>query len=86
MESPIIIYSSINCGYCEMAKKLLDEKKINYQEINLYEETYKREEMLNKSNGKRTVPQIFYGNIHIGGYEDLKMLELSGKLEKMING
>jgi len=42
--------------------------------------------MLNKSNGKRTVPQIFYGNIHIGGYEDLKMLELSGKLEKMING
>ena len=86
MESLIIIYSSINCGYCEMAKKLLDEKKINYQEINLYEEPDKREEMLNKSNGKRTVPQIFYGNIHIGGYEDLKTLELSGKLEKMING
>ena len=86
MDNSILMYSSHNCGYCDLAKKLLNEKGIQFKEINIQVETGKRDEMLQKSNGRRTVPQIFYKDLHIGGYQELKKLDLSGKLDSILDG
>ena len=81
----IIIYSSNNCGYCELAKNLLDSLRYQYQEINIQEIPNKKDEMLRKSNGRRTVPQIFISDLHVGGYDELNRLHLKGKLTELIN-
>ena len=81
----IIIYSSNNCGYCELAKSLLDSLNYQYQEINIQEIPDKRDEMLRKSNGRRTVPQIFINDLHVGGYDELNRLHLNGELTELIN-
>ena len=81
----IIIYSSNNCGYCELAKSLLDSLNYQYQEINIQEMPDKRDEMLRKSNGRRTVPQIFISDVHVGGYDELNRLYLKGELTELIN-
>ena len=81
----IIIYSSNNCGYCELAKSLLESLNYQYQEINIQEMPDKRDEMLRKSNGRRTVPQIFISDVHVGGYDELNRLHLIGKLTELIN-
>tara|TARA_B100000941_G_scaffold54003_1_gene34893 strand:- start:250 stop:510 length:261 start_codon:yes stop_codon:yes gene_type:complete len=81
----IIIYSSNNCGYCELAKSLLDSLNYQYLEINIQEMPDKRDEMLRKSNGRRTVPQIFISDLHVGGYEELNRLHLKGELTELIN-
>ena len=81
----IIIYSSNNCGYCELAKNLLDSLSYQYQEINIQEIPNKKDEMLRKSNGRRTVPQIFISDLHVGGYDELNKLHLKGKLTELIN-
>ena len=81
----IIIYSSNNCGYCELAKSLLDSLNYQYQEINIQKMPDKRDEMLRKSNGRRTVPQIFINDLHVGGYDELNRLHLKGELTELIN-
>ena len=81
----IIIYSSNNCGYCELAKSLLESLNYQYQEINIQEMPDKRDEMLRKSNGRRTVPQIFISDVHVGGYDELNRLYLKGELTELIN-
>ena len=81
----IIIYSSNNCGYCELAKNLLDSLRYQYQEINIQEMPNKMDEMLRKSNGRRTVPQIFISDVHVGGYDELNRLHLKGELTELIN-
>ena len=86
MENVMIIYTSYNCGYCDLAKKLLNEKGTSFKEINIQVEIEKRDEMLQKSNGRRTVPQIFYKDLHIGGYQELKKLGLSGELDNILDG
>ena len=77
----VIIYTSSLCGFCYMAKSLLNKNKIPYDEINIDINHKKKEEMINKSNGRITVPQIFYKNWHIGGYDDLYKLENENGLE-----
>ena len=77
----VLIYSSSLCGYCYQAKTLLKRKNILFQEIDVDEDFNKRKEMIAKSNGRTSVPQIFFGNIHIGGCDDLFNLEKIGKLE-----
>jgi len=64
---------------------LLNKKKINYEEIDIGYDDKKREEMLKKSNGARTIPQIFIGEEHIGGYVELKALEKNGNLDSLLN-
>ena len=81
----IIIYSSNNCGYCELAKSLLDSLNYQYHEINIQKIPDKRDEMLRKSNGRRTVPQIFINDLHVGGYDELNRLHLKGELTELIN-
>ena len=80
----VTVYMGPMCGYCDAAKRLLKRNNIPYNEINVALEEEKREEMLNKSNGKRTIPQIFFNELHIGGYEELRALEKKGELDNLI--
>tara|TARA_B100000929_G_scaffold82058_1_gene63994 strand:+ start:708 stop:971 length:264 start_codon:yes stop_codon:yes gene_type:complete len=85
MQAKIIVYSSNNCGYCAKAKKLLDQKGLSYEEINIQVQPQFREDMILKSNGKRTVPQIFINDIHIGGFEELNKIAIEGNLENYLS-
>ena len=80
----VTVYMGPMCGYCDAAKRLLKRNNIPYNEINVALEEEKREEMLSKSNGKRTIPQIFFNELHIGGYEELRALEKKGELDNLI--
>ena len=81
----VLIYTGPLCNFCSAAKHLLNKKKINYEEIDIGYDDKKREEMLKKSNGSRTVPQIFIGEQHVGGNRELQTLEREGKLDNLVN-
>ena len=81
----VVIYTGPLCNFCSAAKHLLNKKKINYEEIDIGLDDKKREEMLKKSNGAKTVPQIFIGEKHVGGYVELKALEKDGNLDSLLN-
>ena len=80
----ITVYMGPMCSYCDAAKRLLNKKNIPYKEINIALEEGKMEEMLKKSNGMKTIPQIFIEDHHIGGYDELRALENKGELNKLI--
>ena len=80
----VVIYTGPMCSYCSAAKHLLNKKKINYEEIDIGYDDKKREEMLKKSNGAKTIPQIFIEEKHIGGYVELKALENKGELDSLL--
>ncbi|MBF0424867.1 MAG: glutaredoxin 3 [Magnetococcales bacterium] len=82
----VVIYSTTTCPYCVKAKKLLDKKQVAYQEINLTLDPGRRDEMLKRANGRKTVPQIFIGNHHVGGCDDLYALESEGRLDPLLTG
>ena len=73
----IIIYTSDNCSFCHLAKEIFKEKKLKFKEINISKDDKLKNEMIKKSNGMITVPQIFINSKHIGGYEELINLETS---------
>ncbi len=79
----IIIYTTLVCPYCVRAKALLTRKNFTYEEINANDDNI-RDEMIKKSGGMRTVPQIFIGDQHIGGCDDLYALEKDGKLDQLV--
>ena len=78
------IYTGPQCAFCNFAKALLDRKGISYKEIFIGDDTNKMEEMIKKSNGMRTVPQIFVDGQHIGGNDKLQALERNGKLNSIL--
>ncbi len=80
----IQIYTSPLCGYCHAAKRLLQSKSVEFVEIDLANEPDRREEMVQRSNGGRTVPQIFIDENHVGGCDDLYALERAGKLDLLL--
>jgi glutaredoxin 3 len=80
----VIVYSGPGCPYCERAKMLLKKKSIAFEDINVSTDSAKREEMLKKSGGRQTIPQIFIGGKHIGGCDDLYALEAAGKLDPLL--
>lgn len=80
----VIIYSTSACPYCVRAKMLLDAKSVSYKEIRVDSDAEKRSEMEHLS-GRRTVPQIFINNKHVGGYDDLYALEKNGELDSWLN-
>jgi len=79
------IYTGILCGYCNAAKKLLEKKNISFNEIDISSNPDQMEIMLKRSNGARTVPQIFIGDHHVGGYDELRDLENKNQLDKLLN-
>ena len=80
----ITMYSGPLCSFCEAAKRLLARNNIKYQEIDISTKDNLRDEMIKKANGKRTIPQIFFDDYHVGGYVELRELEKNGKLHNLI--
>jgi glutaredoxin 3 len=80
----ILIYTTKICPYCIMAKRLLDRKGLQYTEINVDEKDGLREEMMAKTK-RRTVPQIYIGDFHVGGFEELYALEQQNKLDVLLS-
>ncbi len=79
----IIIYTASLCPYCTMAKKLFDKKGISYSEINVDSKPGLRQKMMQQTR-RRTVPQIFIGDFHVGGFEDLYSLERRNELDSLL--
>ena len=80
------IYTKFGCPYCTRAKALLAGKGVAYEEYDVTMDMAKRQEMLGKSNGRTTVPQIFIDGRHVGGSDDLAALDRSGQLDPMLAG
>ena len=80
----VTVYMGPRCNFCDAAKRLLIRNNISFNEINVALEEGKRNEMLNKSNGRKTIPQIFFNEFHVGGYEELRALEKKGELLNLV--
>ena len=80
----IIMYTGPMCNFCDAAKRLFLRNNIKYEEIDITSKDGLRDEMIKKSNGKRTIPQIFFDDNHIGGYQELRALEKSGELNNLV--
>ena len=78
------MYSGTPCSYCEAAKALLTSKKILFDEIDVWKDKDKAKEMLQRTNGARTIPQIFIGDQYIGGNQELQEANRNGLLEKLL--
>ena len=76
----ITVYSGPMCGYCDAAKRLLARNNLEFINIDVSARDGLRDEMTKKANGRRTIPQIFFNDEHIGGYQELRELEKEGKL------
>jgi glutaredoxin 3 len=77
------MYVKGTCPFCVAAQRLLDSKGVSWTEVSLLSEPQRRDEMIERS-GRRTVPQIFIGDHHVGGFDDLKALDRSGKLDALL--
>jgi glutaredoxin 3 len=80
----VVIYTGSMCNYCSAAKHLLNKKKINYTEFDIGLDSSKMQEMQEKTKGAKTIPQIFIGETYVGGYTELKALEVAGKLNSLL--
>ena len=80
----IIMYTGPKCNFCDAAKRLLSRNNLKYQEIDISTKDGLRDEMIKKANGRRTIPQIFFDNLHIGGYIELRELEKKDELKKIL--
>jgi glutaredoxin 3 len=80
----IEIYTSPLCGYCHAAKRLLADKGVSYVEYDVARDPAKRQEMMGRANGRHTVPQIFIGETHVGGYDDMAAMDRNGKLDPLL--
>lgn len=78
------IYTSPLCGFCHAAKRLLSQKGVDFAEVDVWADPDRKPEMIKRANGGRTVPQIFVGELHVGGCDDLYELERNGKLDALL--
>lgn len=82
----VTIYTRMMCGYCSAAKRLLDRKGAKYTEHDASFSPELRQEMIQRANGRSTFPQIFIGDVHVGGSDELHALEREGRLDQMLEG
>ena len=80
----ITMYTGPLCNFCDAAKRLLSRNNLKYEEIDISTKDGLRDEMIKKANGKRTIPQIFFDDHHIGGYVELRALEKEDKLKDLL--
>ena len=80
----VVIYTGPMCNYCSAAKHLLNKKRVDYIEFDIGIDSSKMKEMQERTNGARTIPQIFIGETYVGGYDELKALEIAGKLNTLL--
>jgi len=85
MTPKIVMYATGWCPYCAMAQRLLEEKGADFELIDVDDEPQRRVEMMERT-GRRTVPQIYIGEYHVGGYDDLSAMDRAGKLEPLLRG
>lgn len=83
--SAVRVYSTRYCPYCVMAKRLLQGKGVRFEEIHVDEDPLRRDEMM-RISGRRTVPQIFVGETHVGGFDELSALDRAGQLDPLLQG
>ena len=83
---PITVYTSAMCGYCVAAKNFLKSRGLAWEEVRVDLDAAERERMIARSGGRYTVPQIFIGDVHVGGYDDMMALQRAGKLEPLLAG
>lgn len=83
---PVEIYTTPICPYCHAAKRLLARKGVSYREIDVSRDPALRQAMIQRANGRRTVPQIFVGTTHVGGSDDLHALDHAGRLDPLLAG
>ncbi|MBK1868147.1 glutaredoxin 3 [Aestuariivirga sp. YIM B02566] len=84
--SKVTIYTTPFCPYCHSAKALLRRKNVEFSEIDVSYDADERQRMMAKANGRRTVPQIFIGETHVGGSDELHALDRQGKLDPLLAG
>ncbi|MCO5059266.1 MAG: glutaredoxin 3 [Rhizobiaceae bacterium] len=82
----VTIYTRMMCGYCAAAKRLLDRKGVSYTEHDASFSPELRQEMIQRANGRSTFPQIFIGQTHVGGSDELHQLESDGRLDALLEG
>ena len=80
----ITMYTGPLCNFCEAAKRLLIRNNLNYKEIDISTKDGLRDEMIKKANGKRTIPQIFFDDYHVGGFQELRELEKKNELDSLL--
>ena len=80
----ITMYTGPMCNFCEAAKRLFSRNNLKYQEIDISMKDGLKDEMIKKANGKRTIPQIFFDDQHIGGYDEVRALEKENKLQDLL--
>ena len=78
------MYSGPMCAFCDAAKRLLLRNNLEFHEIDVSTKDELKDEMIKKSNGRRTIPQIFFDDYHVGGYQELRVLEKNGELDNLI--
>ncbi len=81
---PVEIYTSPLCGFCHAAKRLLKQKGVNFSEVDVFMHPSRKPEMIQRAGGGRSVPQIFIGDTHVGGCDELYALESAGKLDQLL--
>jgi len=79
----ITLYATRSCPFCVAARRLLDERGVSYDEVLIDQQPHRREEMMTRSK-RRTVPQIFIGDVHVGGFDDLSAAQQSGELDRLL--
>ena len=84
--SQVVVYTRILCGYCSRAKSLLKRKGVDFEEVDASFDVERRNEMLARSGGAATYPQIFVGERHVGGCDELHALERAGELDALLAG
>lgn len=82
---PVEIYTSPLCGFCHAAKRLLKQKGVSFSEIDVLTQPGRKDEMKRRANGGHTVPQIFIGDTHVGGCDELFALDRTGKLDPLLS-
>ena len=82
---PVVLYTTTQCGFCRSAKAWFNARKIPFREVDVTGDDAARSALVERSDGQRTVPQIFVGDVHVGGYSDLVALDAAGKFTPLLD-
>ena len=82
---PVVIYTTTSCGFCRSAKAWFTARAVSYSEVDVTDDDAARAALVERSGGQRTGPQIFVGDVHVGGYADLVALDAAGKFTPLLD-
>jgi glutaredoxin 3 len=85
MQPVVVVYTTTSCPFCRSAKAWLTARRVAYREVDVTGDDATRQALVERSGGQRTVPQIFVGDVHVGGYTDLVALDAAGKFNPLLD-